>query len=101
MSADTYPLSSRFSSAYFLTQTALLLLYGQALTVFDRKWTFLFAIFVFEIGSLLCGVAPNVNGRPASVLLGWPTGGDRTDDLSHSPHLRARSSGGRRCWDIR
>lgn len=36
------------------------MLYGQALTVFDRKWTFLFAICVFEIGSLLCGVAPTV-----------------------------------------
>jgi len=48
------------ASAYFLTQCALLLLYGQALTVFDRKWTFLFAIAVFELGSLICGVAPTI-----------------------------------------
>ncbi|KAM0753699.1 MFS general substrate transporter, partial [Meredithblackwellia eburnea MCA 4105] len=49
------------ASAYFLTQTAFLLLYGQVLTVFDRKWTFLAAITLFEIGSLICAVAPNVD----------------------------------------
>lgn len=49
------------ASSYFLTQTAFLLLYGQVLTVFDRKWTFLFAIGVFEIGSLICAIAPTVN----------------------------------------
>ncbi|KAI5476421.1 MFS transporter, partial [Pseudohyphozyma bogoriensis] len=49
------------SSAYFLTQTAFLLLYGQILTCFDRKWTFLLSISLFEIGSLICGVAPNVD----------------------------------------
>ncbi|BGP21155.1 hypothetical protein JCM10295v2_000026 [Rhodotorula toruloides] len=49
------------ASAYFLTQTAFLLLYGQILTLFDRKWTFLFAIFIFELGSLVCAVAKNVD----------------------------------------
>lgn len=42
-------------------QTAFLLLYGQILTLFDRRWTFIAAIAIFEIGSLLCGAAPNVN----------------------------------------
>ncbi|GAA5909666.1 hypothetical protein JCM5296_006726 [Sporobolomyces johnsonii] len=49
------------ASAYFLTQTAFLLLYGQALTLFDRKWTFLVAISVFELGSLICAVSPTVD----------------------------------------
>ncbi|GAA5974356.1 hypothetical protein JCM11641_005232 [Rhodosporidiobolus odoratus] len=49
------------ASAYFLTQCAFLLLYGQVLTIFDRKWTFLVAIFLFELGSLICGVAQDVN----------------------------------------
>ncbi|BGP04230.1 hypothetical protein JCM10049v2_000028 [Rhodotorula toruloides] len=49
------------ASAYFLTQTAFLLLYGQILTLFDRKWTFLFAILIFELGSLVCAVAKNVD----------------------------------------
>ncbi|BGP57253.1 hypothetical protein JCM8202_002830 [Rhodotorula sphaerocarpa] len=48
------------ASAYFLTQTAILLLYGQILTLFDRKWTYIAAITIFEIGSLLCAVAVNV-----------------------------------------
>lgn len=52
---------SWIASAYFLTQIAFLLLYGQVLTMFDRRLTYIFAIVVFEIGSLLCGVAPNVN----------------------------------------
>ncbi|SCZ91295.1 BZ3500_MvSof-1268-A1-R1_Chr1-2g01314 [Microbotryum saponariae] len=49
------------ASAYFLTQTAFLLLWGQLLTLFDRKWSFLVGIALFEIGSLLCAVAPTVN----------------------------------------
>ncbi|GAA6033655.1 hypothetical protein JCM8097_004368 [Rhodosporidiobolus ruineniae] len=49
------------ASAYFLTQCAFLLLYGQILTLFDRKWTFLSAILLFELGSLVCAVAKNVD----------------------------------------
>ena len=49
------------SITYCYDQTALLLLYGQALTVFDRKWTYLSAIILFEIGSLVCAVAKDVN----------------------------------------
>ncbi|GJN91916.1 hypothetical protein Rhopal_004941-T1 [Rhodotorula paludigena] len=48
------------ASAYFLTQTAFLLLYGQILTLFDRKLTFLAAILLFELGSLVCAVAKSV-----------------------------------------
>ncbi|KAM0793803.1 hypothetical protein ACM66B_001219 [Microbotryomycetes sp. NB124-2] len=49
------------ASAYFLTQCAFLLLYGQILTLFDRKWTYIVAITLFEIGSVVCAAAPNVN----------------------------------------
>ncbi|TNY23706.1 major facilitator superfamily domain-containing protein [Rhodotorula diobovata] len=47
-------------SAYFLTQTAFLLMYGQILTLADRKWTYLAAIAIFELGSLICAVANSV-----------------------------------------
>ncbi|KAK4046657.1 hypothetical protein OIV83_005940 [Microbotryomycetes sp. JL201] len=49
------------ASAYFLTQCAFLLFYGQILTLFDRKWTYLVAITLFEVGSVICAAAPNVN----------------------------------------
>lgn len=52
---------SWIASAYFLTQTAFLLLYGQILTLFDQRWTYVVGIIIFEVGSLLCGAAPNVN----------------------------------------
>src|ERR1700750_780663 len=32
---------------------------GKLYTFYSIKWVFLAAIFIFEIGSLLCGVAPN------------------------------------------
>ncbi|GAA5983322.1 hypothetical protein JCM5350_003071 [Sporobolomyces pararoseus] len=51
---------SWIASAYFLTQTAFLLLYGQILTLFDRRLTYILAIIIFEVGSLLCAVAVNV-----------------------------------------
>ena len=34
-------------------------MYGTVYRIFSVKWTYLAAIFVFEIGSLLCAVAPN------------------------------------------
>lgn len=38
------------ASAYFLTQAALLLLYGQILSVFDGKIVYIMAISIFEVG---------------------------------------------------
>ncbi|KAH8688794.1 putative efflux pump antibiotic resistance protein [Talaromyces proteolyticus] len=48
-----------YGSAYFMTSTALQPAYGRVYKVLDVKWSFLAAIFVFELGSLLCAVAPN------------------------------------------
>ncbi|KAI9345841.1 major facilitator superfamily domain-containing protein [Zopfochytrium polystomum] len=45
------------ATAYLLTSTAFVPLYGQLADIFGRKPTFLFAIVVFEVGSALCGVA--------------------------------------------
>jgi MFS family permease len=42
-----------------LTTAALQLLFGRFYTFFSIKWVFLFAIFMFEVGSLICGVAQN------------------------------------------
>ncbi|KAL9117491.1 MAG: hypothetical protein Q9187_005973 [Circinaria calcarea] len=48
-----------YASAYLLTTCALQLLFGKFYTFFSIKWVFLIAIIIFELGSLICGVAPN------------------------------------------
>ena len=48
-----------YGSAYFLTTCAFQLFYGKLYTHFSIKFIFLFAISLFEIGSLICGVAPS------------------------------------------
>ncbi|KAK3321924.1 major facilitator superfamily domain-containing protein [Apodospora peruviana] len=48
-----------YGSAYLLTTAALQLLFGRFYTFFSIKWIYLIAIFIFELGSLICGVANN------------------------------------------
>ncbi|CAB5331361.1 unnamed protein product [Rhizophagus irregularis] len=48
------------ATAYLLTMTAFQPTYGKFSDIFGRKATFLFAVITFEIGSLLCGLAPNM-----------------------------------------
>ncbi|KAJ3065607.1 hypothetical protein HDU98_011048 [Podochytrium sp. JEL0797] len=53
-------------TAFFLTSTAFIPIYGQLADVIGRKPTFLIAITIFEIGSLLCGVSSSMNMLIAS-----------------------------------
>ncbi|KAL4736631.1 major facilitator superfamily domain-containing protein [Aspergillus similis] len=48
-----------YGSAYFLTSTALQPSFGRLYKIFSAKWAFLCAVFVFELGSLICAVAPS------------------------------------------
>lgn len=48
-----------YGSAYLLTNCAFQLLFGKTYTFFSVKFTFLSAILLFEIGSAICGAAPN------------------------------------------
>jgi len=41
-----------------LTTAAFQLLFGKIYTYFSIKWVYLTAIGIFELGSLICGVAP-------------------------------------------
>ncbi|KAF3902879.1 hypothetical protein AA313_de0208283 [Arthrobotrys entomopaga] len=50
-----------YGSAYFLTSTALQPTFGRIYKIFSIKGTFLTAIGLFELGSLVCGVAPSSN----------------------------------------
>ncbi|KAJ3270016.1 hypothetical protein HDV01_000727 [Terramyces sp. JEL0728] len=51
---------SWIGTGFFLTSTAFSPTYGSFCDIFGRKATFIFAISLFEIGSLLCGVAPSM-----------------------------------------
>ncbi|KAI0193806.1 major facilitator superfamily domain-containing protein [Astrocystis sublimbata] len=48
-----------YGSAYQLTTAASQLLFGRVYKFYDIKWTFLISVVVFEVGSVLCGAAPN------------------------------------------
>jgi MFS family permease len=48
-----------YGSAYLLTSTALQPTYGKMYQSFSLKWLFVIVVLLFEIGSLICGVAPN------------------------------------------
>ncbi|KAK9778377.1 putative Efflux pump [Seiridium cardinale] len=48
-----------YGSAYLLTTAALQLIFGKFYTFMSIKIVFLSAIAIFEIGSLICGVAQN------------------------------------------
>ncbi|KAK4096469.1 MFS general substrate transporter [Parathielavia hyrcaniae] len=48
-----------YASSYLLTTAALQLLFGRFYTFFSIKYVYLIAIFLFEVGSLICGVAQN------------------------------------------
>lgn len=48
-----------YGAAYLLTGASLQLLFGKFYSFFSIKWVYLGAIGVFELGSLVCGVAPN------------------------------------------
>jgi MFS family permease len=48
-----------YGTAYMLTSCAFQLVFGKIYKVFSIKGTFLTSILLFEVGSALCGAAPN------------------------------------------
>ncbi|KAF2090639.1 MFS general substrate transporter [Saccharata proteae CBS 121410] len=50
-----------YGSAYLLTTCAFQLIYGKLYTFFSIKWIYLGALFIFELGSFICGIAPTSN----------------------------------------
>lgn len=48
-----------YGSSYLLTTCATQLLYGKFYTFYSIKWVYIIALGIFELGSLICGVAPN------------------------------------------
>ncbi|KAJ5369331.1 Sucrose symporter plant [Penicillium cataractarum] len=83
-----------YASSYLLTTCSFQLLYGKFYTLFQVKWVYLMALFIFELGSLICGVAPNsttlIIGRAIAGLgsAGMWTGALVT--LAHTVELEKR-----------
>jgi MFS transporter, DHA2 family, glioxin efflux transporter len=50
---------SWYAAAYFMTFGAAQTSAGKVYKYFDLKWSFLISMLIFEIGSLICGIAPN------------------------------------------
>ncbi|KAF3916666.1 hypothetical protein ABW20_dc0105089 [Dactylellina cionopaga] len=48
-----------YGSAYMLTTCAFQLLFGKFYTFYSVKWVYLIALFIFELGSIVCAAAPN------------------------------------------
>lgn len=48
-----------YGSAYLLTSCSFMLVGGKLYTLFNPKWVYLAALVVFEVGSAVCGGAPN------------------------------------------
>lgn len=48
-----------YGSAFFLTVASFTSPWGKLFKYFTLKWTYLLAVFIFELGSLICGVAPS------------------------------------------
>ncbi|KAJ5279766.1 hypothetical protein N7478_005138 [Penicillium angulare] len=63
-----------YASSYMLTTCAVTLPFGRIYTLFPAKWAYLSALFLFELGSLICGIAPSslvfIIGRAISGLGG-------------------------------
>ena len=70
------------------------LIYGRIYTFFSLKWCFLGAIFVFELGSLICGVSPSsealIVGRAVQGLGASGIFSGALIILAHSVPLRKR-----------
>jgi len=51
-----------YGSAYLLPTCALTLVFGKLYTFYSIKWVYLIALFIFELGSFICGVTPTSIG---------------------------------------
>ena len=47
-----------YGSAYLLTNAAFQLFYGKLYQILPLRWVFLWALLLFEVGSLIAGIAP-------------------------------------------
>ncbi|KAL1964839.1 hypothetical protein VTN77DRAFT_6341 [Rasamsonia byssochlamydoides] len=51
-----------YGAAYLLTTCSVQLIFGKLYTFYSLKWTYLGALFLFELGSFVCGITPTSVG---------------------------------------
>lgn len=72
-----------YGSAYLLTASGFILLYGRIYTFYSTKWVFLSGIILFEIGSAVCGAAPTSNALIAGrAIAGFGSSGIMTGAIT-------------------
>ncbi|KAH8730333.1 major facilitator superfamily domain-containing protein [Phaeosphaeriaceae sp. PMI808] len=65
-----------YGAGYLLTTCSFQLSYGKLYNLYPIKWVFLIALGLFELGSLVCGAAPNSVGLiMGRVVAGIGSGG--------------------------
>ncbi|CAI7676402.1 unnamed protein product [Penicillium pancosmium] len=67
-----------YASAYLLTTCAVTLPFGKIYTYYSTKWTYIIALGLFELGSLICAVTPTSKG----LILGRAIAGVGSGGLS-------------------
>ncbi|KAH8894784.1 MFS general substrate transporter [Thozetella sp. PMI_491] len=72
---DALNSTSWIATAYFLTLTSFQPLYGKLSDIFGRKACLLFSYVVFTIGTLGCGLAPNMSFLIIARAIGGIGGG--------------------------
>lgn len=83
-----------YSAAYFMTFGGLEAAWGKVYKYFDLKYTFIASIIVFEIGSLVCAVAPTSKALIVGRVIagvgggGMSVGGTSIVAFSASPKFR-------------
>jgi MFS family permease len=48
-----------YSSSYLVAMASVKMLWGKLYTFYPSKWIFLSGLIIFEIGSLVCAIAPS------------------------------------------
>ncbi|KAJ0299151.1 hypothetical protein COL516b_009403 [Colletotrichum fioriniae] len=56
---ESLPDVAWYGSAYLFTMCSFQLFFGKLYAEFNAKWVFLAALFIFEVGSIVCAVAPS------------------------------------------
>ncbi|KAH8892647.1 MFS general substrate transporter [Thozetella sp. PMI_491] len=83
-----------YGSGYLLTTSSFQLFYGRVYSNFSIKYVFLAAIAIFELGSLICGVAPTsialIVGRAVAGLGGAGIMSGAMTIIAYSIPLRIR-----------